>query len=284
MARTARKFHVGSLELVCLTDGTTDLFPPEAMFPNVPMEELKANGVINEDGKIIVGFNSLVVRSHGKLILVDTGWGDKPSKPFPGGGELWDNFRANGINPEEIDVVINTHGHPDHIGWNTRVVDGQIVPTFPRAKYYITKGDWDYYTDEEKLAAVPDWTQHTLDSLRALADSGQMELADGETPITPEVRMMPSPGHTVGHASVLLSSGNETAFFLGDIMHHPAQFNHPEWTNGFDILPELGRESREKLFRAAYEQQALVLQVHNAWPSVAGRLLDQDGKMVYKSE
>ncbi|HEX2174137.1 MAG TPA: MBL fold metallo-hydrolase, partial [Dehalococcoidia bacterium] len=117
MATTARRFHVGSLELVCLTDGHIGL-PPESMFPSVPQEDIRANGMTNAEGLVQVGFNSLVVRSSGKLVLIDTGLGDKPSNPFGGaGGELIENFRANGLNPDEIDIVINTHGHPDHVGW-----------------------------------------------------------------------------------------------------------------------------------------------------------------------
>lgn len=284
MARESRKFHVGSLELVCMTDGTTTLFPPEFMFKDVSEDDLRSAGVIGAT-PYTVGFNSLILRSDGKLILVDTGWGDKPSKPFPEAGELMDNFRAGGFRPEEVDIVINTHGHPDHIGWNTIVVDGQIVPTFPNARYYITKSDYDYWTDAEKISPWnADWVQHNLDSLKVLAEMGRLEFADGETSVTSEVRMMPSPGHTVGHSSVLVSSGGQTAVFLGDIAHHPAHLTHPEWVTAFDVLPELQRESRAKLFKLAYEQQALLVQVHNAWPSVAGRLLNKDGETVYQVE
>ena len=284
MATEARRFHVGSLELVCLTDGGIAL-PPEALFPNVSQEQLTANQVINEQGLVPVGFNSLIVRSAGRLILVDTGLGNKPSNPFPAGGELYDNLRAAGLNPDEVDIVINTHGHPDHVGWNTRLADGQIVPTFPNATYYMTRTEWDWWQNDDNIKQIDEsWVQHTVDSLRVLAGTGRVELADGETEITPEIRMMPSPGHTVGHASVLLSSGGQTAVFLGDLAHHPAHLTHPEWVTAFDVMPEMQRSSREKLFRMAYEQQALLIQVHNAWPGIAGRLLDRNGQTIYQAE
>ena len=113
---------------------------------------------------------------------------------------------------------------------------------------------------------------------------GRVEFADGERSITSEVRMMPSPGHTVGHASVLVSSGGQTAVFLGDISHHPAHLTHPEWVTAYDIMPQMQRESRERLFKLAYEQQALLIQVHNAWPGIAGRLLDRNGQKIYQAE
>ena len=285
MARESRKFHIGSLELVCLTDGDTTLFPAVPMFQGASEDDLRAAGIIGGPTPYTVGFNSLIVRSEGKLILVDTGWGDKPSKPFPEAGELMENFRAAGLRPEEVDIVINTHGHPDHVGWNTRVVDGQIVPTFPNATYYITKSDYDYWTNGDQIKQWDEgWIQHNLDSLKVLAEMGRVEFADGERPITSEVRMMPSPGHTVGHASVLVSSGGQTAVFLGDITHHPAHLTHPEWVTAYDIMPQMQRESREKLFKLAYEQQALLIQVHNAWPGIAGRLLDRNGQMIYQAE
>ena len=284
MATEARKFHIGSLELVCLTDGGIAL-PPEGLFPNVPPEELTANQIVNDQGLVPVGFNSLVVRSGGQLILVDTGLGNKPSNPFPAGGELYDNLRAAGLNPDEVDIVINTHGHPDHVGWNTREVDGEIVPTFRNARYYMMRTEWDWWQNDDNIKQIDEtWVPHTIDSLRVLANSGRLELVEGETTITSDVRMMPSPGHTVGHASVLLSSGGQTAIFLGDLAHHPAHLIHPEWVTAFDVLPQLQRESREKLFKLAYEQQALLVQVHNAWPGVAGRLLDRNGQKIYQAE
>ena len=273
------RFRVGSIDITVVSDGKLAL-KAEGLFRDVPREEWQSQGKeVNEDGRIIVGMNSLVFRSAGKLILLDTGLGDKSSTlsaigspPVGENARLLRALDRHGIKREDVDIVINTHAHPDHLGWNTLVENGHLVPTFPNAKYWMTKTEWDFYTLPRRLEKYP----YLGDNLRPILERGQVELADGEIDVTPEVRIVPSPGHTVGHACIMITSGQEVAVFLGDLMHHPAQMEHPEWVAAVDILPQQTTESRRRLIREAYRTDTVLVAVHSAY-SGFGRMVQENG-------
>ncbi len=273
-------FRVGSIDVHVVSDGRLAL-RAESLFKDVPREEWQ--GAVPEadaNGYLTVGMSCLVLRSAGKLILLDTGLGDKPSVKTSGVsatvGEaalLLRSLARHGIKREDIDIVVNSHAHPDHIGWNTTYENGALVPTFPNATYWMTKTEWDFFTLPRRMEKY----EFLGDNLRPILERNQFELADGETDVTPEVRIMPSPGHTVGHACIMIHSAGEVAVFLGDLMHHPAHFEHPEWVNAVDILPQQTAESRRRLIREAYRQDTVLVACHSSYSGV-GRIVNEGGQ------
>ena len=274
------KFRVGTIDVTAISDGKLAL-NPTGLFKEVPREEWQAEvKELDANGNVLVGMNSLVLRSGGRLILLDTGLGNKPTtlsatrsaSGSPELSRLLTRLEQHGIGREDIDIVINTHAHPDHVGWNTLVENGQLVPTFPNAKYWMTRSEWEFYTQPRRMETYP----YLAENLKPILERGQFELADGETDVTPEVRIIPSPGHTIGHACILIHSAREVAIFLGDLMHHPAHLEHPEWVNAVDYLPQQTPESRRTLIRQAYQTDAVLVACHSSY-SGFGRLVNENG-------
>jgi glyoxylase-like metal-dependent hydrolase (beta-lactamase superfamily II) len=168
--------------------------------------------------------------------------------------------------------VVCTHLHVDHVGWNTRLVDGRWVPTFPRARYLIGR------TELEHWKGQPDGEQHEIlaDSVTPILDAGLAELVEMDHVVSPEIRLVPTPGHTPGHVSVLIESQGETAVITGDMTHHPCQLGHPDWTPPFDSDPEASARMRWRMFGEWADRPILVIGTHFAGPT-AGRVV-RDGE------
>src|SRR4030095_7480117 len=191
---------------------------PSFMFSGVPprMYEAALEGELTPEGTLPIKRGSFLVRCSGRTILVDTGIGAK--KPDLPRGELLTNLEQLGVRLDDIDVVVNTHLHFDHVGWNCSQQDGEFVPTFPRAEYWIAPKEWDFWTDPAILAEEG---PHLRTDVLPLTDSAQMRLVDGEAAITPELSLVPTPCPTPGHSSIAVSSSGERAIILGDVAHHP---------------------------------------------------------------
>lgn len=263
---------VGSVEIVSVSDGVMR-GPPAFFFAGIPPElYTPALGEdLHDDGTIDVPFGSFLVRSSGKTVLVDTGAGTK-SPGYPG-GRLLDSMRAAGVEPDAVDVVVNTHLHVDHVGWNCVERDGALVPTFPNARYWIAEKEWAYWTDPEIL---PEAGAHVENDVLPLKDSPQLHLADGEEAITPELSLLPTPGHTPGHSSIAVASGGESAVILGDVAHHPLHLERL-WIASVDELPRVSRRTKRLLAERLIEEQLLVAAGHFAAGSF-GRLVRVDGQ------
>src|SRR5690606_12275247 len=197
------------------------------------------------------------------LILIETGVGDKASgwrrQSSPAEqGTLLTELDALGVRPEEVDVVLNTHLHADHCGWNTRYVDGELVPTFPNAAYMIVRDEW------EAAIAPNERTRATYieENLLPLRDKGRLELVEGETKVTDEVIIVPAPGHSAGHCAVVLASGGEKGIYVGDLAQVTVQLERTAWVSAFDILPLVTMETKKRLVEQAIEEGSLIIGVH----------------------
>jgi glyoxylase-like metal-dependent hydrolase (beta-lactamase superfamily II) len=168
---------------------------------------------------------------------VDTGIGPGPIAMLGGiEGKLLDNMRSLGVPPESVDIVIHTHLHMDHVGWN--ISDGK--PNFPNATYYGPQADYALFS--ENLDANPQMQQ-----VLPLKELQKLETYEGEITLTSELTTLPTPGHTPGHHSILVNSGGEKLMICGDLCHHPAQVDRPEWSPAFDTDKTMSAETRRKV-------------------------------------
>ncbi len=270
------RFHVGNLELLVLSDGTYFL-DAGAVFGVVPRERWESYaGPIDSHHRLGVGTNCLAFRSSSKSILIETGVGDKSMRADAtplAEGNLLDELKAGFGAPEDVDIVINSHLHGDHCGWNTRYVDGRLVPTFSNADYLVQRAEWE-------AARHPNERTHTTylaENLEPVAASGRLRLLDGETRVTDDVTVIPTPGHSPGHASVVITSGGEMAIYVGDIVQQAVQLERTAWVSAFDVLPLMSMESKKRLVEQAIRDNALLICVHLSFPGVGRMTRTADG-------
>lgn len=267
------KVTVGNVEIIWLVD--TPMEFPWAVFGGDPAAYEPYRSLYPSsfgDNRFRTQANCFAIRSQGKTILCDTGVGPGPHAWLGGlEGHLIGDMKTKGMSPDEVDIVVHTHLHGDHVGWN---IGAGGTPNFPRATYMAPQGDWDFFGRD--LAA-----NGQMQQIVPLKDLGRLEIFSGEKALTAEVTTIPSPGHTPGHTSLLVSSVGEKAILMGDMAHHPAQVDHIEWCSAFDADHSQTKESRQKLFERA-ESEGLVA-VFTHFPEPLGRLVRLEGKRVFQT-
>src|ERR1043166_5650162 len=247
-------------------DGT--LLLPEATAANVRKERDWLHPTFTDDaGLLRMSIHAFVIESRGKRIVVDTCIGNDKERPIPERNRKQWPFLANleqaGYARESVDMVLCTHLHVDHVGWNTMLRGDTWVPTFPNATYLIGGTEWDFFSTAE----APFLKGPVDDSVRPVVAAGMSQLVDDAHRLTDEVWLESTPGHTPGHFSVRISSRGQEAVITGDLMHHPVQCQHPEWNCGFDSDHELARKTRREFLARYADQPVLVFGTHFATPS-----------------
>jgi glyoxylase-like metal-dependent hydrolase (beta-lactamase superfamily II) len=249
------QFKVGDFECICLSDGSHD-YPPQNFFANVPkeqIEELLRQRNLPTD-HITTPYTYLYVNTGEHRVLVDMGAGNL----LPTTGRLVKNMKAAGIEPGEIDTVIITHAHPDHIGGT---LDDEGNPVFPSARYFIWKDEWDFWFSESAFAKAPElFVKIARKNLEPIKD--RMSFLDHESEILPGICVIAAPGHTPGHMVVSFSSGDEQLLYIGDTVLYPLHLEHPDWTPIYDILPEKAAASKRRIFDHAAAEKAWVIGQH----------------------
>jgi glyoxylase-like metal-dependent hydrolase (beta-lactamase superfamily II) len=263
------KHRLGNLDLAIISDGAyyIDAGATFGIVPRVMWEPFA--GKLDDRHRLALGLNCLLLRSSGKLILIETGVGErrKPARRSSSpqeDGNLIDGLAALGVQPQDVDIVINTHLHSDHCGWNTRSDGDRFVPAFPRAEYLLEKEEW------EAAVAPNERTRATYieENLLPLEEHGRLRLVEGETTVTPELTIVPTPGHSAGHASVVLSSAGETGIYIGDIAQVEVQLERTAWVSSFDILPLVSLQTKRRLVEQAIVERSLIIGVHFAFPGL----------------
>ncbi len=270
------KITVGNCEIISVHD--LDLnFPSKMVFPNIAAADFDAYKDVYPTAFGPVGIaadcGGYAIRSGGKTIIVDTGFGPGPI-PMLGGlkGNMLADMKSKGIAPESVDIVVHTHLHVDHVGWN---IDADGKPTFPNARYYGPRADYDLFSQE--MGSNPHMSQ-----VVPLKEMGRLELFDGEITLTPEVTTVLTPGHTPGHSSVLVNSGGEKILITGDLAHHPAQVDRTEWSPSFDSDPTLAAETRLKMFKQLESEGTLAAFGH--FPASGfGHIKTANGKRIFQA-
>jgi glyoxylase-like metal-dependent hydrolase (beta-lactamase superfamily II) len=217
-----------------------------------------------EEGRLKMSIHSLVVETQKRRIVVDTGLGnDKQGRGVPTwnnrNGPFLDTLTDAGFPPDSIDTVLCTHLHVDHVGWNTKLVDGKWVPTFPNARYLFGQTEYEYWRDhshEPSQAAVFN------DSVKPIMETGRAELIASDAQLTDEIRMIPTPGHSPGHMSLHITSDGEEGLLTGDVAHHPCQMAHLGWSSTADSDPKQSAETRRQLFSRFADRPVLVIGGH----------------------
>lgn len=222
---------------------------------------------VTEDGALRLSIHALLVEAPGLRLVVDTCIGNDKPRRMTGRQPLATGFlqqmAAAGWSPDSVDAVVCTHLHVDHVGWNTRLVDGQWVPTFPNARYLIGRAEYDFWAAEEDAE-----TQTILsDSVRPIFEAGLADLVEPDHRLSPEVSLKPTPGHTPGHVSVVIESEGRRAMITGDLMHHPCQIARPELTPPFDNDPAQAQATRRAVIEEVGDQPILVIGTHFAAPT-----------------
>ncbi|MES2197730.1 MAG: MBL fold metallo-hydrolase [Pseudomonadota bacterium] len=217
-----------------------------------------------EEGRLKMSIHSLVVQTPTRRIVVDTGLGnDKQGRKVPTWNDrqhpFLETMTAAGFPPDSIDTVLCTHLHVDHVGWNTKLVGGQWVPTFANARYVFGRNEfehWRDHSDESDKAAVFN------DSVKPIADAGKADLVASDARLSDEITLIPTPGHSPGHMSILIQSEAEQGLLTGDVAHHPCQMAHLDWSSTADSDPVQSAATRRDLFGRFADTPTLVIGGH----------------------
>lgn len=276
-----QQWQIGNVKITRVVEmqvagGTRFLLPqatPEAV---APLKWL-APHFVDENGRLIMSIHALIIETPVRKIMVDTCIGNDKERNVPGWNKLQLPFLADlasaGYPREEIDTVLCTHLHVDHVGWNTMLVDGQWVPTFPNARYLIADREyayWDAGDDKDSFGDI------MADSVRPVYDAGLVDLVDVNARLCDEVSLVPTPGHTPGHISVHIESEGQQALITGDSFHHPCQLAHVDWASSADYDQHASTMTRKNMLRDYANSDVLIIGTHFATPT-AGHIRQSDG-------
>ena len=274
---------IGDFELTPLSDGTVwwDGGGSFGLVPKVRWEKLLPPDAEN---RVPMALRCLLVRTPQATVLVDAGMGDKVTREMaeqqnfrlerPNGG-LLDDLARHGVSPDEVDLVVLTHLHMDHCGTSTRILDGQLMPTFPRAQYWVQRREWeDAHHPNERTRAT-----YLSANLNPIEASGQLCLLNGDANITRGVRVAVAPGHTAGMQAIVVEppGSGQVVVFLSDLAFFRWHLERLAWVSAYDLDPMTTIETKRRWQRWLAERQAIIVFQHD--PQVAvGRLVEQDGR------
>jgi glyoxylase-like metal-dependent hydrolase (beta-lactamase superfamily II) len=268
------RWQIGDVRITQVVELTTASLGPD-LLPRATPEVLRPVGwlapFLDETGRMVLSIHSLVVESQGETLMVDTCIGNDKERTYPRWnlmqGDYLTRLDEAGFEPARIDTVLCTHMHVDHVGWNTRLVDGAWVPTFSNARYLYAEEEWAHWkTESQEYGPVIE------DSVQPIFDAGLADLVRPDHQVTDEVWLEPTPGHTPGHVSVHISSRGEEAVITGDMIHHPCQIAHADWSSEADWDKGMSADTRSAFLTRYADRPVLIIGTHFAAPT-AGRIV-----------
>jgi glyoxylase-like metal-dependent hydrolase (beta-lactamase superfamily II) len=268
---------LGDLEFWILNDGGFRL-DGGSMFGIVPKPLWEKKIPADDRNRIQLEMNCLLVHAAGKLLLVETGAGDKWDAKrreiyaLGNGVRLPEQLARRGVGLDQIDYVVNTHLHFDHCGWNTRIVNGQAAPTFPNAQYVVQRGELEH----AKHANEKDRASYATDNFIPIEAAGQWRLLDGDQQVLPGVEVIRVPGHNADMQCVRLSGGGHAAFFFADLVPTTAHLSYP-WILAYDLYPLTTLENKHKWIPEIARSKTIALFPHDS-KVPAARLYERDGQ------
>ena len=276
--------QLGDVTIARVLEMNTPEFDPYEFFPETTLEDwephlhwLQPHAMDPISGKLVFPMQSYVVQSKHHTILIDSCVGNHKERPFL---SKWhqktdttyiDNLAKLGLTPEDIDIVMCTHLHPDHVGWNTKLVDGRWVPTFPNAEYVFSRKEFDYWKEFNERRPL----DHLIDSVLPIEAAGQAKLVANDHAVDDSVWLESTPGHTPDHFSVRLASAGSDAVFTGDMIHSPIQTHFPEWAARPDYKTDIAGATRRAFLEKYCDSGVLVCTMHFPLPSAG--LIVSDG-------
>jgi glyoxylase-like metal-dependent hydrolase (beta-lactamase superfamily II) len=262
------QWKVGRIKITKIVEvetvGSTRFILPLASHDEIRKLPWLIPNFATEEGRLRMSIHALVVETPTRRIVVDTGLGnDKQGRNVP----IWNNrntpfldmMSAAGFAPDSIDTVLCTHLHVDHVGWNTKLVDGRWVPAFPGARYLFGRTEYEYWHDH---STEPDKAAVFNDSIKPIVDADRAELIPSDHRLCEEISAIPTPGHSPGHMSVLIRSDGEQALLSGDVAHHPCQMAHPDWSSTVDFDQKQAAATRRDLFARFADTPTLLIGGH----------------------
>lgn len=279
-----KRWQVGDVRVTRIVETPTFASPQAMMYPDetdnlvTPHLSWLAPHFVAPDGQMLIAWQCFVVETPGMTIMVDTCIGNDRQRHFDVFSNMQNGFledlAAAGYPPERIDAVMCTHLHYDHVGWNTRLVDGKWVPTFPNARYLFGRVEWE---EMRALAASGDWhAGHLPDALQPVVDLGLADFVETDHRLCEEVWFEPTPGHTAGHASVHIASRGAEAVITGDLMHHPIQCALWHKHSAFDHHKQQACETRQAFLARYQDSRTLVVGSHFSDPTAGYVVSDRE--------
>jgi glyoxylase-like metal-dependent hydrolase (beta-lactamase superfamily II) len=274
------KFSVGDLTIHRIIEQETKFLQAQDMLPDLTPDILAENrawmkqvGALDDTDTLILCFQSYIVKTPHHTILIDSCIGnDKPRLNRPQWNMKTDEsymraLAASGFSVANIDFVMCTHLHVDHVGWNTRLENGRWVPTFPNARYVFAKSEYDYWFHMNAKTEVPPF----VDSVLPVVEAKKADIVINDFVLGDHARILPTPGHTPGHVAFTFGRGKDDVVFAGDLMHTPLQTRYPELSPKFDVDPKLAAATRRNFLQRYCDTDTLCCTAHFPSPS-AGKI------------
>ena len=282
-------WKIGRVQVTRVVESELAL-PAEGLLPEATKEALAphvswlAPHFLHADGQITLAIQALIVESQGKKILVDTCVGEREVPGFPspdGSNPFLARLVEAGFPRESIDVVLCTHLHFDHVGWNTMRENGAWVPTFPNARYLFARIEYEHWQAETEAGRGQEYAFCFDDAVRPVMDAGLADLVETDHAITEEVRFEATPGHTPGHVAVRIASDGVDGLITGDLTHHPVQWAEVDWKMPADSDSAAAAVTRRRLIAEHADRSTLVIGTHYAAPT-AGRLVRRGDTAIFE--
>ncbi len=252
-------FRIGALDVSALSDGAPERALGHFFVGADEQDWMRAIGVTHPKDPVPFNFGAFLVRGDDHVVLVDSGYGARMrGSDVPGGGELPERLAELGVAREDVDLIVHTHLHADHCGWDVDDTEGGLM--FPNATVHVARAELDYWLRDP--SADPDGASNARSRLAPADLAGRIRPADGETAVTPSLSMLPTPGHTPGHCSVMLTSEEQHLLILGDVAHHPVHLEQHDWIPRVDLDPAESQRSRRRMAELAVARDALVTGGH----------------------
>jgi glyoxylase-like metal-dependent hydrolase (beta-lactamase superfamily II) len=261
-----RRVNVGDIEIVSLLDGT-ETYPASQVYLDAGVALAQYSDFLDPDDRLLLPFSSFLLRDGDLTVLVDTGNGPEVQ------GRLLEELREVGTGVRDIDIVVFTHLHGDHTGWN--IDRGSGAAQFPNARYLVPRGDWDHYR-----AAVPPSVSFTRD-VAALEGLGVLELIDDGHALSPSLAALHTPGHTPGHMTIVVESRGDQAYVLGDAFLTPIDVARPDWVTSWDWSAPEVRQTRRQLIERLESTNAVIAASHLPAPGL-GRFVMIDSRRIFQ--